>query len=338
MDKPSLSESALRRIKAVQLEAGADLLNGLDAFWRGIGMSTKALREQDPSELMPLFERYAEKLFDAEAGELLACCSDPDAYTKEVIFLPLAVATRICPAVDTIPELFPSTDWKDLYRALKARSAESGMQNFLGQLMPLSGVWENYLDHSFSRRFLKGRITTLSPDIDGAVKNFRALFWMKYLFHLRLLANKQLFIQRLRTHLSVQLQVWRAQAYRQLADAVAPPTDEGLPALPQATTPVIPCDEAAAPGAPRKRGPKPDHDTAARIAEVVARIASNGDWRSKLDEICDALDEEHIPVPRTWRRNRKCTQWSLCDDRDLIVKAIDYRLRQRKKDSPETFS
>ena len=31
MDKPSLSEPALRRIKAASLEAGADLLNGLDA-------------------------------------------------------------------------------------------------------------------------------------------------------------------------------------------------------------------------------------------------------------------------------------------------------------------
>ncbi|MCX6632369.1 MAG: hypothetical protein NTW28_32570, partial [Candidatus Solibacter sp.] len=81
MDKPSLSEPALRRIKAASLEAGADLLNGLDAFWGGIGMSTKALREHDPSELMPFFERYAEKLFEAESREWLTCFTDPEAYT-----------------------------------------------------------------------------------------------------------------------------------------------------------------------------------------------------------------------------------------------------------------
>ena len=34
-------------------------------------MSTKALREHDPAELMPLFELYAEKQFDAETKELL---------------------------------------------------------------------------------------------------------------------------------------------------------------------------------------------------------------------------------------------------------------------------
>ncbi|MGA2146144.1 MAG: hypothetical protein ABSH49_14410 [Bryobacteraceae bacterium] len=35
-------------------------------------MSSKALREHDPAELMPFFERYAEKQFDAKAKELPA--------------------------------------------------------------------------------------------------------------------------------------------------------------------------------------------------------------------------------------------------------------------------
>jgi len=77
-EEPPLPKQALARIKAAELEAGADLLNGLTAFWRGIGMSTKALREHDTVELMPLFERYAEKQFDTE---LLACFPDPEAYS-----------------------------------------------------------------------------------------------------------------------------------------------------------------------------------------------------------------------------------------------------------------
>ena len=51
MEEPPLPKQALARIKAAELEAGADLLNGLAAFWHGIGMSTKALREHDPAEL-----------------------------------------------------------------------------------------------------------------------------------------------------------------------------------------------------------------------------------------------------------------------------------------------
>ncbi len=61
MEEVPLSTQAIARIKAAKLEAGADLLSGLAEFWRGISMSTKALREHDPLELMPLFERYAEK-------------------------------------------------------------------------------------------------------------------------------------------------------------------------------------------------------------------------------------------------------------------------------------
>ena len=48
---------ALVRIKAAKLEAGAGLLDGLAGFWRRIGMSSKAIREHDPAELMSVFER-----------------------------------------------------------------------------------------------------------------------------------------------------------------------------------------------------------------------------------------------------------------------------------------
>ena len=345
MAKPTLSPPGLARIKALQQEAGADLLVGLDGFWCRIGLSTKALREHDPFELMPLFERYAEKLFDAEAREWLVCLSDPDAYALHLTLVPMTIAARICPSASVIPDDVVATDWKDLYRTLKARATKSGRKSVLEEFGHLSGDWENYLDHSFSRRFLKGRITTTQPDKAGAVKNFMALFWLKYLFHLRLFANHQRFIQRLCTHMSVRLRVWRAEAYRRMADTLLPPaleTDLGAPqALPDAPVPAFADGEVAAARTPRKRGPKPDHDTALRVAEIVARVAADNDWRSSLDEICDALDEEHISVPSTWRRNRDCRNWSVCDDRDVIVKAIEYRLRlarQRKKAPPQTLS
>jgi len=39
MEEPPLSIQAPARNKAAKLEADANLLNGLAAFWRGIGMS-----------------------------------------------------------------------------------------------------------------------------------------------------------------------------------------------------------------------------------------------------------------------------------------------------------
>jgi hypothetical protein len=233
MEEPPLSKQALARIEAARLEAGADLLGGLAAFWRGIGMSSKALREHDPAELMPLFERYAEKEFDAEAKELLACFPDPDAYSFKLILLPMKVAMRICPTSGIIlPENVSATDWTDLYRTLKAAAMKSGRKGLGEGFQQLSGDWENYLDHSFSRQFLKGKITTTTPEKESPIKAFMLLFWLKYLFHLRLFANNQRFIQRICTHLSERLHVWRAEASRRILDADPPPI-ETVPDAPQ---------------------------------------------------------------------------------------------------------
>jgi hypothetical protein len=102
-------------------------------------------------------------------------------------------------------------------------------------------------------------------------------------------------------------------------------------------------DEPKANGKGRKRGPKPMLEVALRVAEVVARVAPGGDLRSKLDEICEALDEAEVPSPATWRKNekRKYRSWSDCFEPEIAVKAIEYRLelaRQQKKAASETLS
>jgi hypothetical protein len=123
------------------------------------------------------------------------------------------------------------------------------------------------------------------------------------------------------------------------------PAEESGPAQPCQVEPAA-CPEPASPehtpkDPPRKRGPKPDRETALLVATIVARVAPEGDWRSRVDDVCDALDDEQVPVPATWRRNRNVRKWSLCDDRDIVVKAIEYRLgiaKQQKKPAPETLS
>ena len=92
----------------------------------------------------------------------------------------------------------------------------------------------------------------------------------------------------------------------------------------------------------KRRGPKADHEAASRVAEIVARVAPDGDWRPRLDDICEALDEAQIPFPPRWRkRERSCDGWAAYDERANAVKAIQYRLeiaKQRKKTTPETLS
>jgi hypothetical protein len=91
----------------------------------------------------------------------------------------------------------------------------------------------------------------------------------------------------------------------------------------------------------RKRGPKPDYENASRVTEIVARAAAGGDWRLKLDDVCEALDEENIPIPSKWRRDRQCRCWADCVERPIIIKVIEYRLeiaRQRKRATPETLA
>lgn len=345
MEEPSFSEQARAGIKAARLEAGGDLLAGLAAFWRGIGMSSKALREQDPAELMPLFERYAEKQFDAEAKELLACFPDPEAYSLKLILLPMKVAIRICPSSGIIlPEDVGATEWTDLYRTLKAAAMKSGRKGLGEGFQQLSGDWEDYLDHSFSRQFLKGKITTTAPDKDSAVKAFKLLFWLKYLFHLRLFANNQRFIQRICTHLSERLHLWRAEAYRRMGDTEPPPIEAVLgqpPTLP-ATSPTGTTLSAAT--RPKKRGPKPGHETAVRVAEIIANVAVDGDWKDKLEEICSALDKAEMPYPKTWpKRDLPLKSWEdgALIEPALAKKAIEHLLKlakQRKKSPPETLS
>jgi hypothetical protein len=101
-------------------------------------------------------------------------------------------------------------------------------------------------------------------------------------------------------------------------------------------------DPTKSSGKGRKRGPRPDHEGAARVAEIVARVAPDGEWRPKLNDVCEALDEANILSPKRWRGGeRKYRSWASCADQEpqLAIKAIEYRLENRsKRTTPETFS
>ena len=89
---------------------------------------------------------------------------------------------------------------------------------------------------------------------------------------------------------------------------------------------------------PGRRGPKRDYETALRVAEVIARVAPDGNWRAKSEDICDELDEADIRRPKTWKAKGYATWTDCCvGERDLVIKAIDHHL-DRARERKETFS
>jgi len=70
----------------------------------------------------------------------------------------------------------------------------------------------------------------------------------------------------------------------------------------------------------KRRGPKPRLKEYLQVREIILRIASESDWISKQDDICEALDEASIPVPRRWPTELHARCWSTCLDRHLVQK------------------
>ena len=140
---------------------------------------------------------------------------------------------------------------------------------------------------------------------------------------------------------------WRAEAMRRAAENCLEPeaTATAVEPVPQTRLEPPNVNEAGERvPAPRKRGPKPDHETALRVAEIIATIARNSDWKDKLEEVCGALDKAELPYPKTWpRRDVKLTSWEdgATFEPALAKKAIEHLLKlakQRKKAPPETLS
>ena len=77
-------------------------------------------------------------------------------------------------------------------------------------------------------------------------------------------------------------------------------------------------------------GPRTATETAQRVLEIVTQTAGSEPWKSKLDDICDALDDKNIPRPKTWsKRDPPIRSWTdaATTDSELAKKAIEYRLK-----------
>jgi hypothetical protein len=116
-----------------------------------------------------------------------------------------------------------------------------------------------------------------------------------------------------------------------------PPVKPHETAAPQRPAMEVPTPEPL-PAIPGSRGPKRGYDTALRVAEVIAGVAPGGNWRAKLEDVCDSLDEAKIPRPKTWKA-KGYGAWFDCwgGERSLVVKAIEHHL-ELAKEHRKTFS
>lgn len=84
------------------------------------------------------------------------------------------------------------------------------------------------------------------------------------------------------------------------------------------------------------RGPKRDKEKGRQVLDIVTRLAGTANWKNKLDEICEALDQENVAIPKTWEKNHGVTCWTDAADSvpDLAKKAIAYYLSVAKAVQP----
>ncbi|MBI3356829.1 MAG: TraM recognition domain-containing protein [Nitrospirae bacterium] len=91
-----------------------------------------------------------------------------------------------------------------------------------------------------------------------------------------------------------------------------------------------PCTPVPAPQ-PRKRGPKTDIENHNKVVAIVAGHGEAWTFDEHLIEICEKLDEQQVPVPKTWpsRSDGKSRTWSraFANYPHLVVKAIKDRCK-----------
>lgn len=83
------------------------------------------------------------------------------------------------------------------------------------------------------------------------------------------------------------------------------------------------------PAAHRKRGPKPDRENQAKVATLIRNYGENWTTDDNLVEICDELDRQQVPPPKTWlmRAEGRARSWGRARQiyPRLVIKAIKDR-------------
>jgi len=91
-------------------------------------------------------------------------------------------------------------------------------------------------------------------------------------------------------------------------------------------------------GTPRRRGPKADLENHGKVLRIIARFGDTWTAEDNLRQICESLDEERVPVPKTWatRKDAKSLSWkrAFVNYPRLVVKAVKDRCKMAKAHQP----
>ena len=308
-----------RKIHARYVKALAELSQELDETWKRV-FPLDARRPQATCEaFFGAFAKFGAALYDAHAEELLNSNPAEEEYLRT---LNSDLKTLVC------DQIYP-------YRQKPVKTFQDAVD--ADRRAELPGEWTVRMGESW-RLFEHprhsanhGRVCREFIDVYGYMPELWGLL-----------------IDRIHTAVSRRTIHWlSAHAERAAEGGLAKPNQAGAAGVSGKSTstgagPAADSTDPAKPnGKGRKRGPKPDHKGAARVAEIVTHVAPDGNWRGKLDEVCEALDEATIPFPPKWRRDRQCRCWADCLERPIAIKAIEYRLKiakQWKQTTPETLS
>ena len=81
----------------------------------------------------------------------------------------------------------------------------------------------------------------------------------------------------------------------------------------------------------RKRGPQPDMENHEKVVKIIRAYGENWTSDDNLLEICEELDRQEVPVPKTWatRSDGVARSWSRGRHhyQYLVIKAIKDRLK-----------
>lgn len=84
----------------------------------------------------------------------------------------------------------------------------------------------------------------------------------------------------------------------------------------------------------RRRGPEKNLARAETVKRIVKSVVDGSPWRPRLDDVCEALDENEIAISKSWKALGHRT-WCDCaaTDRHLAIKMVDYYFKNGPSDS-----
>lgn len=302
------------RISALYLKALAALSDELNKTWKRVLPGDERWPRGTCEEFFEPFVRFSVALYDAYAEQRLGSTPFPS-LEQYLHALNTDLKTQVCNQIARY-EAQPVRTFQDALEADQRGEPPDEWTLRMGE------SWRHF-DHprhgEVQAMVRRAFLDALSDELNGM---------------------RSRLIERIYKAISLRAPHWLAE-YGGIAEKnQAQPERADAMAKPEPAPFTQPTPEAKA---SRRRGPKRDYETASRVAEIVARVAPDEPWCSKLDEILMALDDEEIPRPKTWEPKHGYRNWyaAVADNttrgRHRAIEAIKHHLKRAKEKPTKTI-